>query len=125
MASPFEVDDELANEDPMPRFVAPYPDAAGPKHERPIVMLVKRGMPDWLNFQGRLGVAAMKAGAINSMPDYPTHLTSACRAQAAERSEFEPIRWTAREFTLTRSHPEKGLHDKLATWPLYAAESEA
>ena len=98
---------------------------ASVRPDKPIVTLAKRGMPAWLDFQQRLGLAVLKAGAIKAMPNYAPHLTLAYHRKPIERFEIEPVRWVAREFSLTRSDPAKGQHHKLATWPMLASEVES
>ena len=98
-----------------------------PSHEQkqPIVMLARDGSRECLDFQRRLGLAAQKAGAIKSKVSYQPHLTLARDPRQVDPVMIETFRWTAREFSLTRSDPQHGIHEKLATWPLLAAKNEA
>lgn len=98
-----------------------------PSHEekQPIVMRARDGSPACLDFQGRLALAAQKAGAIKAKVNYQPHLTLARDPRQVDAVEIEPFRWTARAFSLTRSDPRRGVHERLATWPLSAAKEGA
>ena len=93
--------------------------------KQPIVMPARDGSPACVDFQQRLGLAARKAGAIKSKVSYQPHLTLARDPRQVDPIEIEPFRWTVRDFSLTRSDPFRGVHDRLVTWPLRAAEHPA
>lgn len=84
----------------------------------PIVLVGGDGLAAWRGFQERLGLAALKAGAIRSRPQYTPHLTLAYDGQPVDRIDIEPIRWTVAAFELVRSHVGEGRHETMARWAL-------
>ena len=50
------------------------------------------------------------------------HLTVGYHPQMVERTEIEPIRWTAREFALVRSHVGQSRYDILKRWALKGSD---
>jgi len=97
--------------------VATWPNQA----RSPIVLHARDGLPAWLDFQHRLGLAAIEAGAVRAMPRYAPHLTLGYDKQSVEPTQIEPLRWTVRRFALVRSHVGDGVHEPLREWDLHDA----
>jgi 2'-5' RNA ligase len=85
----------------------------------PIVLRARDGLPAWLDLQRRLGITAVAAGAVRTMPRYAPHLTLTYDKHHLEPIEIEPIRWTVRSFALVRSHFGEGVHEPLRQWDLH------
>lgn len=84
----------------------------------PIVLRSRDGLPAWLEFQRRLGMAAVAAGAVRALPRYAPHLTLAYDRHRVEPIDIEPIHWTVRSFALVCSHVGEGVHEALRRWDL-------
>jgi RNA 2',3'-cyclic 3'-phosphodiesterase len=86
--------------------------------KHPFVLSGDEGLGRWKEFQGLLGLASLKAGAVQSLPPYQPHLTLLYDEQVVPRQRVEPIRWTVREFFLVRSIHGENRHEVLGQWAL-------
>jgi RNA 2',3'-cyclic 3'-phosphodiesterase len=105
-AAPFEVEFD---------HVASF---AGRARKHPFVLHGGNGLEKWKDFQRQLGTAALKAGAVQSLPAYAPHMTLLYDEHNIPSQEIEPIRWTASEFSLMRSIHGEGRHEPIKRWPL-------
>jgi RNA 2',3'-cyclic 3'-phosphodiesterase len=90
----------------------------GRARKHPFVLHGGNGLEKWKDFQRQLGTAALKAGAVQSLPAYAPHMTLLYDEHSIPSQEIEPIRWTAREFSLVRSIHGEGRHEPIERWPL-------
>ncbi|AGU49863.1 putative 2'-5' RNA ligase [Variovorax paradoxus B4] len=67
-------------------------------------------------FRQRLGEALADAG-FKPERGFTPHMTLAYTPRKIERHSIEPVRWTARSFSLIESHVGESIHEVLGQWP--------
>jgi RNA 2',3'-cyclic 3'-phosphodiesterase len=70
-------------------------------------------------FRQELG-EAMASQGLRVKRNFTPHMTLVYDRHAVAEHAVEPVRWTASEFVLIKSHRGKGIYDLLGRWPLKA-----
>jgi 2'-5' RNA ligase len=92
---------------------------SGKSHSRPLVLCSSKPLAGLNTFQLALSAAIRKAGLVHWVqPSFIPHVTLLYDGRRVPKQAVEPIRWTAREFVLVRSHLGLSRHETLARWPL-------
>lgn len=68
-------------------------------------------------FREELGEALQSQG-LRVKRSFTPHMTLAYDKHVVAEHAVEPVRWTAHEFVLIRSHRGEGIYDVLGRWPL-------
>lgn len=82
------------------------------------VLSGREGCRELTAFRGELGEALQSEG-LKVKRSFTPHMTLTYDRKVVAEHAIEPVRWTAREFVLIRSHVGKGIYDLLGRWPLH------
>ena len=90
-----------------------------PRNKRPFVLCSGNDL-EALNGLRRVLAQDMKNAGFDGRidPAFRPHMTLIWSSRLVDENPIVPIRWTAREFVLIRSHVGESRHEHLGRWPL-------